>query len=141
MLFDSQDNMNYFIKDFVDMENNNLSNNSNGLIQGNMFNNEYLPYKDIYPSKIEVNNEKEDLILKLYETNFAIIDLGLYLDLHPQDSNIFNTFKKNTSEFEKYKDLYEKKYGPLMITCASNNNYDWINNPWPWDNDGGNKYV
>jgi hypothetical protein len=37
---------------------------------------------------------------------------------------------------------YVKCYGPLEVADSTNNvKFEWINNPWPWENDGGTKYV
>ena len=127
----------------------NLNGNNNGslvdeklgLQRGNMFENEYKPYKNYNPLRIVSRNEKEELLLKLYETNFAIIDLNLYLDLNPNDEKTYDIYKSYVNNYESLKKQYEEKYGPLEITCVNNNTYDWINNPWPWDKSGGNINV
>ena len=37
---------------------------------------------------------------------------------------------------------YVKTYGPLeVIDNNSLSKFNWINNPWPWENTGGTKYV
>ena len=126
---------------FDDVSNNMLTSDKIGLLRGNMFNNEYIPYRNKDVQSINTLTEQDALKLKIYETNFALIDLGLYLDLHPNDNDVFERFQNCLSDFEKYKDMYEKQYGPLELTCVKGNSYNWINNPWPWDKDGGTKYV
>ena len=32
-------------------------------------------------------------------------------------------------------------YRPLELTSTYTDSYDYYKNPWPWDNDGGIKYV
>lgn len=118
-----------------------LVNDKTGLLRGNMFESEYKPYKNYNPINIIANTEKDSLFLKLYETNFAIIDLNLYLDLHPEDNEMYEVYKKYVNNFEKLKKMYEEKYGPLEITCVDTNTYEWTKNPWPWDKNGGNQYV
>ena len=126
----------------MNLSNINLNNNNSlvdsklGLQRGNLFENEYKPYKNYNPKNINIDN---DLLLKLYENYFAIIDLNQYLDLHPEDTKVFDLFKSYLNNYEDLKKMYEIEYGPLEITCLTNK-YDWLNNPWPWDN-GGNKYV
>ena len=120
---------------------NNLFNEKNGLIKGNMFEDEYIPYKNFKEKEIIVGDEKNALLLKIYETDFAIKDLNLYLDLHPEDQNIFNEFKKYINMYNDYKKRYEKQYGPLCLESTVDSTYEWINNPWPWDNIGGMKNV
>ncbi|MDE5539322.1 MAG: spore coat protein CotJB [Bacilli bacterium] len=73
--------------------------------------------------------------------SFAINDLNLYLDLHPDDKEMFETFKKYVKEKEKLCKEYEKNYGPLEITDTTGSKYNWIDSPWPWDNIGGSMYV
>ena len=143
MLFDSFDNLDFIFNNINNKQDNNsfLTNDKNGLARGNMFNNEYLPYKNYNYENITPLNKKEELLLKIHETYFALIDLGLYLDLHSDNLEIFEKFKKCLNDFDKYKDIYEKEYGPLEITCVKGSNYNWIDNPWPWDKDGGLKYV
>ena len=118
---------------------NKLFNKEEGLIKGNMFKDEYIPYKDYTPKKLYATDNKNEIKLKLYETYFAITDLNLYLDLNKDDNEIFETYKSFINEFNKYKEEYESIYGPLEITCITNK-YDWLNGPYPFE-DGGIKYV
>lgn len=140
MLFDN-DMMMFLTKDNQNTKTNDLINEKEGLIRGNMFESEYKPYKNYTPNIINANNNKDSLFLKLYETNFAIIDLNLYLDLHPNDNQMYEIYKKYVNNFEKLKKMYEENFGPLEITCVDSDTYNWIKNPWPWDNDGGNQNV
>lgn len=134
MLFDYDLLMN--LSNIDSSSNTTLVDSKKGLQRGNMFENEYKPYKDYNPGNINLNN---DLLLKLYENYFALIDLSLYLDLHSDNTKINDIFKSYLNNFEDIKKMYEYEYGPLEITCQTNK-YEWINNPWPWDN-GGNKNV
>ena len=110
-----------------------------GLNKGNMFKSLYDPYENhIY--KVVVRGKLDELLLNIQQLTFKIIDLNLYLDVHPDDEFIYMEFKKTVEELNRQKDLYEKNYGPL---CASEtlyyNSYKWLKNPWPWMNEGGNK--
>ena len=29
---------------------------------------------------------------------------------------------------------YEKMYGPLTVTGVNAQDWTWVNEPWPWDN-------
>ena len=73
--------------------------------------------------------------------SFAINDLNLYLDLHPENKEMFNLFKKYVEEKELLCKEYEKIYGPLEITGDKGMKYNWLDSPWPWDNKGGSMYV
>ena len=112
-----------------------------GFIRGNMYINEYKPYKNYTPMRLKGRNEREMLLLRIYELDFAINDFNLYLDLHPNDSRIYEEFKKCVKESKKLKSEYEEMYGPLCLTEDDYKNYKWDENPWPWDKMGGSMYV
>ena len=143
MLFDNELDINMLntIMGLNKDTNSKLSNDKVGLQRGNMFNNEYKPYKNLNPKSIIASTEKDELCLKLFECNFAIIDLNLYLDLHPENKDLYELYKDYVKKYEEYKNNYEQKYGSLDITDIKTNYYNWIKNPWPWDKNGGIKYV
>ena len=112
-----------------------------GLNKGAMFKKEYIPYKN-YIYKVVVKGEKDELLLKIQELTFKMIDLNLYLDLNKDNTEIFNELKSTITELNKNKELYAKNYGPLCLKDNVNyNSYMWSKNPWPWMNTGGNYNV
>ena len=115
------------------IQNNNILDSKEGFIKGNMFNNLYEPYKNYKPVELKAKNEKEDMIMGLDEYRFALIDLGLHLDIYPNDTNAINLFNKYLNKEKELKRLYESKYGPLTISNQIQNNYAWIKSPWPWE--------
>ncbi len=113
-----------------------------GFLRGNMFANEYKPYKSYTYKKIIPKTKREELLLEIMELSFAINDLNLYLDLHPEDGKMLKKFNELVEKSCKYEMEYVKNYGPLeVIDSTSDEKFDWISNPWPWDNEGGTKYV
>ena len=117
--------------------NTNLYSIEEGFNKGNMFDNLYSKYKN-YMYKLKVNNKKDELLYKLQMYTFALKDLNLYLDVHPTDDNILNEYHKIRIKLLEVKNEYETKYGPLCSQDVDdNNNWNYINNPWPWDK-GGN---
>ena len=125
-----------FFEDIIfnikDDDNVNLFNYEDGFKYGNMFKNEYDPYKNYRVLDLESNTELGKLLLKIYEYDFALIDLALYLDLHPEDMGVYKLFKKYTEEQRKYVDMYEKKYGPMELDNSDYTNYLWDEGPWPF---------
>ncbi len=103
-----------------------------GFMYGNMFRNEYDPYKNYKVAKFNYSNDKEGLLLKIYEYDFALNDLSLYLDLHPEDKDVYELFKKYTEEESKYVEMYTKKYGPMELCDTPYNSYMWDEGPWPF---------
>lgn len=113
-----------------------------GFLRGNMFANEYKPYKNYSYKKIIPQNKKEELLLDIMELSFAINDLNLYLDLNPYDNKMVELFN-NLVEKSCQKEMeYVKNYGSLeVIDNNSSDSFKWIKNPWPWESEGDTKYV
>ena len=108
-----------------------------GFNKGNMFENLYSKYKN-YVYNLKVSNKKDELLYKIQIYNFALRDLGLYLDLHPTDTNTIKLFLDYNKELSKLKAEYNNNYSPLsMNEMNSTTKWTWLNNPWPWDK-GGN---
>ncbi len=112
-----------------------------GFLRGNLTKNEYVPYKNLTYFKLEPQDEQESLLYNLMAYSFAINDLNLYLDLHPEDETTYELFKKYVKEKNSLEDLYSEKYGPMTVTETQSTKYSWLKNPWPWDNSGGSMYV
>ncbi len=107
-----------------------------GFNKGNMFKNEYIKYKDhIY--KLKVSNEKDKLLYEIQMYTFALKDLVLYLDIHPNDTSILKKYTEYSKELKSLKTKYENLYGPLCsFDVRDTDKWTWINNPWPWDKGG-----
>jgi len=77
--------------------------------------------------------DKETLLHKIMQTDFACIDLHLYLNTHPSDTDAIALYNKYGMEVKTLTQEYEKKIGPLSYAAPSNEkHFDWINMPWPW---------
>jgi len=148
MLFDNTD-FNYEIK-FLNIPGSNFNEMpradkfvsvEEGFLRGNMMKDEYDPYKNYTYFKLQPENDRERLLFQLMAYSFAINDLNLYLDLHPEDQNTFALFKKYVKEKNNLEDRYTEKYGPMTITNSQGDMFSWVKNPWPWDSIGGSKYV
>ena len=112
-----------------------------GFLRGNLFEGEYEPYKNMTFYKLKPENERERLLFQLMAMCFAINDLNLYLDLNPDDKMAFELFKKYSKEKNRLEQQYTENYGPVTITETQGTNFNWIDNPWPWDKMGGSNYV
>ena len=117
-----------------------LLNSKEGFLKGNMFKNEYIPYKNYSYISIEPKTEKEAALLNVIQYSFAINDLSLYLDLHPDDTEMFKVFKEFVESEKKARDEYTRIYGSLELENIREERYDWLDN-WPWENTGGSMYV
>lgn len=75
---------------------------------------------------------RKELINKIKCYQFAVIELALYLDTHPEDEKALCLHKKYCKELKELQDKYQKVYGPLTINYPCNK-WRWIEEPWPWE--------
>lgn len=76
---------------------------------------------------------KEELFKLIQSTNFAIIELALYLDTHPDCPCALKTYHEYQHTFMDAVQEYEKRFGPLTIYGVHcNDNWTWTDEPWPW---------
>lgn len=86
------------------------------------------------------NLEKSTPLVELMALDFAITELGLYLDTHKDDKEAFALYSDYVRLYREGKERYEKQYGPLQqANTVQAGSYVWLNNPWPWDYEGGKK--
>lgn len=144
MLFD--DNLGFMAYNlYPNMMNNKNTTNSNDLVsvdegffRGNMFKNEYKPYKNYTYKKIVPKTKKEELLLEIMELSFVINDLNLYLDLYPNDGNALDLFNKYRKEANRLMMDYEDKYGPILVSSDSldTSPFLWQTLIFPWNMEG-----
>lgn len=116
--------------------NNNLAEPYQGFLQGNLFNNLFVGYKNYRPARIVPNNEQAELLLNVDQLSFAAHELNLYLDVHPSDKNMIALFNKYQKMANDAVNEYERRYGPLSITFPSDENqFSWEAYSWPWEVD------
>lgn len=115
--------------------NNDLVNPKEGLERGNLFKNLYDPYKNYQYASLNPQNEREELLFNVLKYKFAMNDLNLYLDTHPDNQNYIMLYNKYRDEEKKICNEYEKKYGPLTLDSQylENSPWNWLKSPWPWE--------
>lgn len=118
--------------------NNNLYNNQEGYIKGNLFSKLYSQYKNYQPAMLKAQNDQERLFLNLSAFDFAAHELNLYLDNFPNDRNIIQLFNNYRQLALKTEHDYETKYGPLNMTSETLNTtpWAWTQTKFPWDEGG-----
>ena len=99
-------------------------------------------YRNCACNKVDDDNEdegrridcerKEELLQNIRCYEFAINELALYLDTHPEDKKALCLHKKYCNELKNLRDMYQKVYGPLTITYPCNK-WRWLEEPWPWE--------
>ncbi|WOC31966.1 MULTISPECIES: spore coat protein CotJB [Caproicibacterium] len=77
--------------------------------------------------------EQERLMRKISACQFAMWELKIFLDTHPNDCGAM----KRLAEYEKQtQDLiaqYEETYGPMNLNEMTANRVAWVQDPWPWE--------
>ena len=76
--------------------------------------------------------KREEMMMQIRELDFAIIELGLYLDTHPEDRRALCLHNSYSRECKELKDKYQKVYGPLTMDFPCNK-WRWLEEPWPWE--------
>ena len=129
------ENNNYNKPNYVSTTNNILD-PYEGFIRGNMFGDLYNGYKLSKPVNITPNNKQAEILTTIDSLTFAIIDLGLYLDVHPEDKDALELYNYYNDSCEKYTKEYENNYGPLSLSAKMPNDYyTWILSPHVWEGD------
>lgn len=115
-----------------------LLNSTEGTLRGNMFPNMYDPYKNEEPKRFVPTSERERQLFDVQKAGFAMMDINLYLDVHPNDSCMINLYNRYLNEYERLLSNYESQYGPITLDSKTLDTIPWAWNQtkWPWE--GGN---
>lgn len=101
-----------------------------GVVRGTMFPGLDLPFRNMV-NKGELGDRP---MQELQALSFAVVDLGLYLDTHPDDEETLALFQKYVKRYEESMTRYEAQYGPLVQRNAGmRGRYQWLCGPWPWE--------
>lgn len=106
----------------------------NGFIRGNMFPELYNQYKVNKPFEVEALNEQGQLLTYIDAYSFAAHELNLYLDNNPEDKKMIELFNQYSTESQKAREEYERKFGPLFVDQSNSYPWAWNQSPWPWEN-------
>lgn len=75
------------------------------------------------------------LMMKITELSFAMDDLRLFLDTHPNCKEAFVYYDEIQRKRRSVVEEYEEKFGPLgfygNVGCDE---WKWACGPWPWQN-------
>jgi len=102
-----------------------------GLTRGTIFPGLDLPFRNIVNQS---NPAQGTLLGEVLALSLAVMDLHLYLDTHPGDMEVTQTFAHYSNQLADAKNRYVVAHGPLTLEDAvQNGKYVWTNDPWPWD--------
>lgn len=72
---------------------------------------------------------------ELQVIDFAITELTLYLDTHPDDAETLGQLKELSEKRVEMKDKVEQVFGPLRVgdpLPKDAKDWVWSKAPWPW---------
>jgi len=95
-----------------------------------------MPFFKEMQTKMNCDNRA---LCELMALSFAITELGLYLDTHKSDKEALQLYRSYVALAKEGRKRYEESYGPLRQTSVGDMGWTWINDPWPWDYEGGRK--
>lgn len=103
-----------------------------GLVRGTLYPGLDLPFMGMVNQK-----EKSSTPLhRLQAMNFAVSELGLYLDTHADDQDATDLFNQYVEQYAEALRQYEKERGSTtQMGAALTGRYEWLEGPWPWDYD------
>ena len=105
-------------------------NQTEALSNGTLFPGLNLPFH----LAVEGSDLPSNPLVELQALEFVVLELGIYLDTHPDDAEAFTMFKQYAAMEKSAKAAYEAKFGPLMkSSAASGDSYRWLQEPWPWN--------
>jgi len=77
---------------------------------------------------------RETALKTVQQTGFAMLELNLFLDTHPEDAAALAAFGTARNEYQKAVAAYESAYGPLTVCSGDKNTtWAWVETPWPWE--------
>ena len=83
---------------------------------------------------MEGSDQPSPPLVELQALEFVVLELGIYLDTHPDDAEAFALFKQYAAMEKAARAAYESRFGPLMkSSAASGDRYRWLQDPWPWN--------
>ena len=100
------------------------------LIRGTLFPGLDLPFMGMVNQKEKPITPKSELQV----LGFAIQELALYLDTHPEDEEALELYRSYQQIYHKCMMEFSENHGPMNHgTPQSGKSYCWLNDPWPWE--------
>lgn len=80
---------------------------------------------------------RQELMKQIQQTGFALVDLNLFLDSHPQNQMALDYFEDVQKRYSELRAQYEMQFGPLTaFDTDTQRGWTWIQAPWPWELEG-----
>ena len=77
--------------------------------------------------------DKELLMRQIMEAGFAMDDVVLFLDTHPENQDALRYYKAVRDMRDQSMAAYERRFGPLRYTDVTSMSWNWVTEKWPWE--------
>ena len=80
---------------------------------------------------------KAELKRKIFEIDFALHELNLFLDSHPTNKKAAELLAGYRVQRRELVEIYESQFGKLIICpedAPAEVCWEWLKGPWPWEN-------
>lgn len=101
-----------------------------GLVRGTLYPGLDLPFMGMVNQKeLPVTPKTE-----LQALCFAVNELALYLDTHPEDTEALELYRAYQKMLHEGTAEFSKEHGPMSHgTPVDHKTYTWLDEPWPWE--------
>jgi len=74
------------------------------------------------------------MLHELQAVDFVLVELTLYLDTHPLDSQALQQYNHCAQQRMQLAHQFEVEFGPLKSfgQSFSRHPWQWVETPWPW---------
>ena len=77
---------------------------------------------------------RKQLLEFIYQLDFAVDDIVLYLDTHPCDQKALEYYKEYRDLRKEAIEEYAKYFGPIENEYVTGCDFwNWVKDPWPWE--------
>jgi len=78
--------------------------------------------------------ERDALLREITILDFMALDLHLFLNTHPEDTNALDMYNDCITRSQNLRKEYEEEYGPLTAFRSNGQpGWTWNLEPWPWE--------
>lgn len=84
------------------------------------------------------NCKRDELLKQLTVLDFMLVDLGLFLNTHPDEQEAIAEYNQVVIEADRVRAQFEQHYGSLCSFRSKSPTSSWIwpADPWPWCREG-----
>lgn len=76
---------------------------------------------------------KDQLMRQINEASFAMDDVLLFLDTHPNNMEALQYYRNVSAMRKNALAAYQSQFGPLLVDDVTGNSWTWVTEKWPWE--------